>query len=175
MKFTVDITKEEFKKFNYYVMAKINQSKAIKWKLQAFYLIFGGLLTVFLFEMYLVYKNECCFSYSNLNSAMIALGVWFVILNLWQQIYIRLFISAGVDEQGSVLGLWEIEITEYGISESNSLFSSTFAWEGIKSVEKDKHSLYLFSDAVKAIILPLEQISEEIESEITKNITNRSK
>ena len=172
MKFTINLNKEDFQNFNKFATVRINQSPGIKWKITVFNVVYWCFLTVFLLEMYSVYDNDCCYNYDHLNKAMVALGIWFVLANIWQQIYMRLYVSAAANENGSVLGQWEFEISDSGISESNALCSSTFTWQSIQAVEKDKHNLYLFTDKLKALILPLTQINEEIESLINKNVTS---
>ncbi|WP_444893100.1 YcxB family protein [Microbulbifer sp. TRSA001] len=171
MKFTINLNKDDFRHFNKFAMARIHQASGIKWKVTLFNMLYWFFLAFFALEMYSVYDNNCCNNYDHLNRALIALGIWFVLANVWQQIYMRLYISAAADENGSVLGLWEFEISDSGICESNSLCSSSFTWQSIQSVEKDQHNLYLFTDKLKALILPLNQITEEIESEIHKNVT----
>lgn len=172
MKFTIDLSKEDFRHFNKFAMARINQAPRMKWKVTLFSIFYWFFLVFFALEMYSVYDKDCCFNYEHLNRALVALGIWFVLANFWQQLYMRLYISEAADEKGSVLGKWEFEISDSGITESNSLCSSTFSWQSIQSVEKDKHNLYLFTDRVKALILPFRQINEEIESAINKNVTS---
>lgn len=170
MKFTISLSKDDFSHFNKFTMARINQSPGMKWKVTLFSIFYWFLLAFFALEMYSVYGSECCYSYEHLNRALVAFGIWFVLVNCWQQIYMRLYVAAATDEKGSVLGQWELEISDSGITESNHLCTSTYTWQCIQSVEKDKHSLYLFTDKSKALILPLCQINEEIESSINKLI-----
>jgi hypothetical protein len=153
-------------------MARINKSPGMKWKVTLFGIVYGCFLAVFLLEMYSFYKNDCCYNYEHLNIAMIALGIWFFIATIWQQIYMRLFVSHAADENGSVLGEWEFELTDKGITESNAMCSSTFSWQAIQALESDKYNVYLFTDNYKALILPKSQLSEEIESIIRENVTN---
>lgn len=77
-------------------------------------------------------------------------------------------------KNGSVLGRWEIEISELGIKESNDLCTSTYNWEIFLAVEKDMYNLYLFIDNYKALILPHSQINAEIESIINRNVISVS-
>lgn len=155
-------------------MARVHKAPGMKWKVTLFSILYWFLLVFFALEMYSVYDNDCCNNYEHLNRALIAFGIWFLLANIWQQLYMRLYIAAAADEKGSVLGAWEFEISESGISESNSLCSSNFTWQSIQSVEKDQYNLYLFTDRLKALILPLDQINEEIESEVNKNVTSQS-
>jgi hypothetical protein len=174
MKFTIIINKNDFRHFNKYAMSRIHQAPGMKWKVTLFSILYWFLLVLFALGMYSVYDNDCCNNYKHLDRALIAFGIWFVLINVWQQIYMRLYISAATDEKGSVLGQWEFEISDSGITESNSTCSSTFTWQGILSIEKDKHNLYLFTDTLKALILPLSQINEEIELVLNKKVTNGS-
>lgn len=174
MKFTINLNKNDFRHFNKFAMARIHQASGMKWKVTLFSILYWFFIAFFALEMYSVYDNDCCNNYDHLNRALIALGIWFVLVNVWQQVYMRLYISAAADENGSVLGVWEFEVSDSGIYESNSLCSSNFTWQSIQSVEKDQHNLYLFTDKLKALILPLNQITEEIETEINKNVTSQS-
>lgn len=169
MKFTIVLNKEDLRHFYEFAMAKINQAPEIKWKINLFAFLYWFLLVFFALEIYSVYDENCCNNYEHLNRALIVIGIWFVLVNIWQKIYIRLYMSATLDEKGSVLGKWEFEISNTGITESNGLCSSSFAWESILSVQKDKHNLYLFTDRTKALILPLSQINDDIELAINKN------
>lgn len=174
MKFTINLGKEDFRHFNKFAMARVHQASGMKWKVTLFNILYWFFLVFFALEMYSVYDNDCCNNYEHLNRALIAFGIWFILANVWQQIYMRLYISAATDEKGSVLGVWEFEISDSGVTESNELCSSNFTWQSIQSVEKDQHNLYLFTDRLKALILPLSQINEEIESAVNKNVTNQS-
>lgn len=174
MEFTINLTKNDFSRFNKYAMAKINQEPRMKWKVTLFSILYWFFLAFFVLEMYSVYDNDCCYNYKHINRALIAFGIWFVLVNAWQQFYMRLYVSAATDQEGSVLGKWNFEISNSSITESNDTCSSNFKWICIKSVEKDKHNLYLFTDKLKALILPLEQICSEIEDEINKNVTRPS-
>lgn len=172
MKFTINLSKEDFRHFNKFAMGRIHQSPGMKWKVTLFNILYWFFLVFFALEMYSVYDDDCCFNYEHLNRALIAFAIWFVLANVWQQLYFRLYVSAATDDKGSVLGKWEFEISDSGVTESNSLCSSTFTWQSIQSIEKDKHNLYLFTDRVKALILPLAQINEQIESAVNKNVTS---
>ena len=174
MKFTINLDKTDFRYFNKFAMARIHQASGMKWKVTLFNVLYWFLLVFFALEMYSVYDNDCCNNYEHLNRALIAFGIWFVLVNVWQQIYMRLYVSAATDEKGSVLGVWEFEISDSGVTESNDLCSSYFTWQSIQSVEKDQHNLYLFTDSLKALILPLSQINEEIEFAVNKNVTSQS-
>lgn len=174
MKFTINLDKEDFRHFNKFAMARIHQAPGMKWKVTLFNVLYWFLLMFFALEMYSVYDKDCCNNYEHLNRALIAFGVWFILVNAWQQIYMRLYVSAATDENGSVLGKWEFEISNSGVTESNSLCSSSFTWQSIQSVEKDQYNLYLFTDRLKALILPLSQINEEIELAVNKNVTSQS-
>ncbi len=172
MKFTINLNKEDVCHFHKFATAKIHQAPEIRWKIILFNICHWFLLAFFVLEVYSVYDSNCCNNYEHLNRALIAIWIWFFLVNVWQFIYIRLYVSAATDEKGCVLGQWEFEISDAGITESNSLCSSTFTWRSIQFVEKDKHNLYLFTDRLKALILPLSQINQEIESVVNKNVTN---
>ncbi len=172
MKFTINIDKDDLLRFNKFAMDRIHQAPGMKWKVTMFNILYWFFLMFFALGMYSVYDNNCCNNYVYLNRALTAFGIWFVLGNVWQQIYKRLYISFASDEKGTVLGKWELEISDSGITESNGICSSTFSWSGIQSVEKDKHNLYLFTDRLKALVLPLSQINEEIESAVNKNVTS---
>lgn len=80
-----------------------------------------------------------------------------------------------VDEKGTMIGKWHIELSESSITESNDLCSSMFTWQSIQSVEKDECNLYLFTDKTKAIILPLRCLNTDIENEIKKYTEDKYK
>ena len=82
----------------------------------------------------------------------------------------KLYVNTATTDDDSVLGIWDFVVTEEGIIVSNDKCSSTFKWHCIESIEKDAHNLYLFTDKIKALILPLSQINEKIEFTINKNV-----
>lgn len=172
MRFTINVNKDDFRNFYKFALGRINKSPKMKWKITFFGVLYWFFLAFFALEMYSVYDEDCCSNYEHLNRALVAFGIWFVLANVWQQLYSRLYISAATEEKGGVLGEWEIEISGSGISESNGSCFSTYTWQSIQSIEKDKHNLYLFTDRVKALILPLDQINEDIELEVRKNSTS---
>lgn len=174
MNFTIELKKEDFAHFNKYATTRINRTPSLKRKLTLFSVVYWLLLIIFLLEIYFFYDKTCCYNYHHLNKAMIAIGIWFALVNVWQLIYLKLFVSAVVDDEGTVLGKWQIHISEEGITEVSDLCSSSYSWKSIQAVEKDKYNLYLFTDKFKALILPLNQITQEIEAVITKKATSAS-
>jgi hypothetical protein len=127
MKLTISLSKDDFRHFNKFAIARTHQASGMKWKVTLFNILYWFFLALFALEMYSVYGNDCCNDYEHLNRALVAFGIWFVFANVWQQIYVRLYVSAATDEEGSALGKWEFEISVSGIAESNDLCSSTFS------------------------------------------------
>jgi hypothetical protein len=80
-------------------------------------------------------------------------------------------------ENGTVLGIKKIDISEQGIQESSENSTTMFKWNSIKEVTSDDQAIYIFVDKVAAIIIPKRHLmditqQEELFAEVEKYKTN---
>ncbi len=174
MNFEINLTKNDYLAFQKYSYKCIEDSPAIKWKFMTFSIIYWLLLTMFLLGVFSLYKKNVLLNNNDLTITISAFTIWFVLSFLWQQ-YSRIFyVSTIRKKDGTIIGNWEIELSEEGIVESNDMSMSNYKWQCIE-VKKDVNHLFLYIDSLKAIILPLNQINSDVESYINKNVTNSSR
>ncbi len=170
MKFEVDLTKDDLASFHEFVAKKIDIRKKISGKKMIIPYLIWFFLAVFLLEMYSVYFESGIFDYSHLNKAILAFVMWFALVNIWCRLYVKLSIEDVVSNSDESLGIWEYSIDKDGITTSNGRSSVQVTWGCVKRIEKTNKHLFVFTGYTQAFILPLEQITQDIELGINKNV-----
>ncbi len=127
MKFTIDLTKNDIAAFNTFSAARLNNSPGIKWKVTVFTVVYWLLPIFFILEIFSAYHEQNCYLSNHLNRALLAIGIWFFLINIWNKIYTHLLMTHGYIENGTILGRWNVELSDTAITESNQLCSSTFS------------------------------------------------
>jgi hypothetical protein len=85
-------------------------------------------------------------------ASMLAIGLTlaFIYSAAWRRMYIRRAISPN----GSFLSTQTVEADSEGLSIENVQGKSFTKWSGFLSIQEDKRNLYLFIDALQAVVLP---------------------
>ena len=174
MNFDINLTKDSFVAFQEYTIKRTCNSSSMKWMLSLYSMWYWILLGFFAIQIYFVYKRDICSDYLNLNMGLASLIILFISATIWQRLSQRILIKSAATDDGTVLGQWKVSISESEITESNDKCSASYRWIAIESVEKDGKNLYVFTDKVIALIFPLDQINDDIEAEIRKNVTSAS-
>ncbi len=154
MEFIIDITKQDYRHFSVFVTEKLTKEIGKRWWVKLFHLVNLICFLLFILEIYSVYLTDLGPEKESLRIAIIAFVLWFVGCVLWQRISAKLMISASTLSKGATLGPRTVVLSETGAKMVSDVFVCEANWKGIVSIDQDKHNLYLFIDAVQALILP---------------------
>jgi hypothetical protein len=149
MEITVDLTRKDYADFNKYYFLK----KRLK---RSFYIVLVGafIITVFLnidspfdLETYLL---------TFLMSATIYCLVFFGWMLFAMKLTGRL-----PSENGSILGKKKFKVTDEGLLEESESNTNLQKWKGIKSVETNENSVFIFVDKIAAYVIPKRFFKDE--------------
>ena len=157
MNFNINLTKDAFIAFQEYTIKRTCNDSSMKWMISLYSMYYWMLLGFFAIQIFYVYKRDICSNYLNLNLGLAALALLFISATIWQKLSQKLIIRTAATDDGTVLGKWNVSVSEDEITESNDKCSSSYKWIAIESVEKDHINLYVFTDKVKALIFPLDR------------------
>lgn len=168
MKINITLNKQHFYDFQKYTINKINGHDTIKSKAILFNFLYWFLLVFSVIGIINVYYYQECWTYKHFNIAVIGLVIWFVLANVWHYWYMKLFTMAAVDENGYIIGTHEIEFSEEGITTKKEHTQFFMSWKAVQTIEKNQDQLYLYIDNAQALIIPLDQVKEDLEEIITQ-------
>ncbi|GAA0359443.1 YcxB family protein [Bacillus horti] len=77
--------------------------------------------------------------------------------------FIKHRIMSLVEGSKGLLGEHTFEINETGFKESTEVNQSEYSWDGVSSIEQDKHNIYLFIGKVQVHIIPKKSFSTKEE------------
>lgn len=160
MEFTAKITLDDFISFQRYAVQRINALSAMKMKVAVFSAVYCGLLAVLVVTILYQYYNVNGSERSRLMIAAIIFAAWIAAATIWQRLYFSQFCKEGAYENCTIIGGWRFVANEDGPIEENDFCNSFFHWCCFRSAEEDRHSLYLFTDPLKAVIIPKSQADE---------------
>lgn len=174
MEFTAKITREDFMRCQQYAIGRINTLPAMKLKITVFSVVYWGLLSAFVVLLLYQYENVHGVERTRLIVAATIFAAWIAASCIWQRYYFTQMCKEGVEEDGTVLGNWRFTANDDGLKEENERCSSFFHWGCFKSVEEDAYGLYLFTDRLKAVIVPKSQVEEHILANLKEYVTRHS-
>lgn len=94
--------------------------------------------------------------------------IWIIAGTLLQKWYAVAFVDHAVSDTGTVLGKIKFKLDVNGITEIGKGYKSTFAWSSIQIVKKENDCLFLFTDLIKAVILPIRDLSDSKAAELSE-------
>ncbi len=146
MKYTFDITRQDYADFNTYHFLKAHLKRTI----------FVGALAVVLIQ-YLFNRDNfdiVVASISTLFSVCLFVLIYYIMLSRTSRI---------PKDDGSILGSRYLEFGDNEITCNTSDSSSTIAWTKVKELGQGKKALYLYIDTNMAYIVPRRVFSSEQE------------
>jgi hypothetical protein len=156
MKLTIDITREDYSDFNkfHFMNTKLKRT------------IFIGLLTVILLE-YLLNRTQFDLTATIISSiACIVIYFWAINRSLNKTKNIP-------DNDGTILGLKEMEFADDKISYSTKNSQGTCEWSSIKYLKESSKAFYLYMDTNMALLIPKRTFTTENELEDFRKILNK--
>jgi len=172
MELEAEVTKQDFKRFNTIALKRITERRKFKVKQTTFNILYWVPLGIAAGALYTFYDHCHDCEFQQLNIAVAFFCIWIVAGIFLQKWYFTAFVDNAVSESGTVLGKIKYLLDENGISEVGKDYESTFAWSSIHTVESDGGCLYLFTDYVKAIILPVSHLTDVQKHELSEMLGN---
>lgn len=156
MKFTVDITREDYSDFNKFHFMKTRLNRTI----------LTGLLTVIVLE-YLLNRNEFDLTVTIISSlACVLVYSWAIYRSLNKTKKIP-------DNDGTILGPKEMEFADDKISYSSKNSQGTCEWTSIKFLRESSKAFYLYMDTNMAMLVPKRTFTTDNELEDFRKIISR--
>lgn len=167
MEFEAEVTKADFKRLNTIAWRRVADQQKYKKKLNIVNILYWIPLGISAAALYHFYKNcEAC-DFGHLNISVVLACIWIIAGILLQKWYAISFVEHAVSDKGTVLGNIKFVLDANGITEIGEGYTSNFAWSSIQTVNKEKDCLFIFTDMIKAIILPTRELSETQVSELS--------
>ena len=167
MEFEAVVAEDDFKQLNTIAWRRVADQRKYKKKLTTVNVLYWIPLGISAGALYHFYQNcESC-DFSHLNVSVVFACVWIIAGILLQKWHAISFVEHAVSDAGTILGRIKFELNANGISEIGEGYTSTHAWSSIQAVKKENDCLFLFTDMIKAIILPTRDLSETQVSELS--------
>lgn len=157
MKVEIDLTKEDFWKFNKYVMFSLP-----KYKLSMIII----LLSIPIFSIIISKLIGPGWVYSIVAGTII--GGLADVLFLYR---IKSRTMKLVKKSDGIIGEHLVEINEQGLYASTARSQSTYGWDGIHELRQDKEIIYIFVNNLQAVIVPKRSFANQaLEAEFTQTV-----
>ncbi len=170
MEFNIQIELRHFQQFQKMALANMRRNSALKWGQRLFDLSFWLLVGLIGTNLFYLHTQGFCWPPLRLGLVSFTAALLLILLLVWGHMQTRLISQQAVRPDGSTLGHWQIHMDEVALTETSAHSTYTSRWPAFISIEKDETNLYLFTDAAKACILPLDQITPEIEAFLRQKI-----
>lgn len=151
MEINIDLTREDYADFNKFWFIK----KGLKKRVYT--------VIIAAFGLPLLVDNEIPFTVVTYLISVIVFGLIFGLIYLGGTAITIKRTSKLPSGNGSILGKKKYTITEDGFIEESENSKNIQKWEGIKSVETNRNSVFLFVDNIAAYIIPKRFFSDEEE------------
>jgi hypothetical protein len=142
MEINVDLNREDYLKFNKYVILKNRIKRSFI------------IATIFIIIWIIILNKDIPF---NLPLILIETIIFYL---GWGVIFLIIYsinfnkIKRMPDENGSILGSKKYIILEEGFKEITDVSESITKWTGIKKLVENKEYIYLFVDKIAAFVIP---------------------
>ena len=83
---------------------------------------------------------------------------------VWERYSYLKFLENNVSNNGIILGKWLVNVTNKTITKTKASCYIEYQWQCVKSIEKGKDCIYIFVDEMVALVFPLSQIPNGLES-----------
>jgi len=166
MKFEAKITLAAYKSFSLLAQKRIGEQRRFKTKYYMVTIIHWMLLGIAAAAMLNFYESCNSCNLSHLNVSVVFIVAWILAAFILQKWYSSVFIENSANDPGSILGNFTFELYEGGLSEERDGYKSSYTWNTITNIEKENNILFLFIDIAKAIIIPIENITDKQRQEL---------
>jgi hypothetical protein len=142
MEIYIDLTRNDYADFNKYWFLKNGLKKRIY------------VVIIFALGLPFFVKSEQPFEIITYLISVIICGLIFSIIYLGGMILMMNRTKKLPSDNGSILGKKKFTITEEGLIEESESNKNLQKWNGIKSIEMNETSVFIFVDNVAAYIIP---------------------
>ena len=163
MKFRVTLQSNDYYQFYVKNYQKIEPRIYQKNQMRVYGLLMIVCSTIAIFFLYKMFRE---YHIELLNYVLIALICLIITLIFYVVSYLKYYIDCIAEDSKIIVGEKEIELNAQYIIESTELYSLKTDWELVSIIEKTEKHLFIFLGLGVGIILPLDQITSEIEQKI---------
>ncbi|WP_180178410.1 hypothetical protein [Acinetobacter sp. YH01005] len=173
MKLNIKLTNEDFYVFQVLNEELINPVIYDKFEVKFLRLVFKFfiLLIVGLF-IFIFFKNDSSLLNYLIVLVALLLGLLPKVNSLFQNMFKIRYIDHMAENSKIFIGDKEIEITEKNLIESTEYYTQIFSWSLVSNIEKTQTHLIVFFGICIGIILPLDQINNDVEKIIQQYCPN---
>lgn len=168
MEFEAEVTKDDFKRLNNIALKRVANQGKYKTKLNIANVLYWIPLGISAGALYHFYQACKSCELDQLNISVAFVCIWIIAGILLQKWHTNTFIEYAVSETGTVLGKIKFVIDTDGVTEIGEGYKSSFAWPSIQVVKKENDCLFLFTDMIKAVIIPIRDLSETQAAELSE-------
>ncbi|TCZ79273.1 YcxB family protein [Paenibacillus albiflavus] len=149
MKITLDITKEDYWKFNKYTLLKMPKYRTKTY----FSLIVSPLFIVILLN----------FIVHNWAYAIVAGLISGVLANIYVIFSMKRKIMKLVDNSPGIIGEHIVEVNASGLHGSTSVNNSQYLWDGVQELRQNQEYIYIYVNNIQGFIIPKRSFSNKAE------------
>lgn len=142
MEINIDLTRNDYADFNKYYFLKKRLRKSIY------------LVIVFVFGLPFFAKSEQPFEIITYLISVVIYGFIFGIIYFGGMFLMMNRTKKMPSDNGSILGKKKFTITDEGLIEESESNKNLQKWKGIKSIETNETSVFIFVDNIAAYIIP---------------------
>jgi hypothetical protein len=142
MEITIDLTREDYADFNKYWFLKKGLKKRIY------------VVIIFAFGLPFFANSEQPFELITYLLSVLIYGIMFGLLYLGGLYSMMNRTKKLPSDTGSILGKKKFTITDEGLIEESENNVNIQKWNGIKSIEMNKRSIFIFVDSIAAYMIP---------------------
>lgn len=166
MKLTIHTTKQDYYQFCKVYSKQITPIVMKNNTLRVLLFIFLSSLILGIYLIFKFFDATFCSQLNHLKYALILFFISFIVLTIFLGKNQQYSMSTMIDFSKTIIGFSEIELNEQGIHERKEYSQASFAWEIVNSIVKTDGHIFIFFGLGVGIILPLDQINQEIEAAI---------
>lgn len=153
MEINIDLTRDDYADYNKYYLFKKRLKRQIY------------LVIIVAFVIPLLIKTGRPFDLLNYLITVIFSGIIFGVLYFGAMSLTMIWIKKLPSDKGSILGNKKFTITDEGLLEETETNKNLQKWKGIKSIETNDNSVFIFVDNIAAYIIPKRFFKDETEQE----------
>lgn len=167
MEINIDLTRKDYANFNKYYFLKYGLKKRIY------------IVIIFALALPLVIHSGHPFDLLTYLTTIIIVGPLFGLIYIGGMTFLMIQTKKLPSDNGTILGRKKFIVTDEGLIEESENNKNLQKWKGIRSVETNNNSVFIFIDSIAAYIIPKRFFKDEIEQQnfiriISEKIKNAS-
>lgn len=152
MEITIEVNRNDFKKFNNYIFSKSKIFKIFK---------YGPAILLVLYVLLTNIKNDYSHPVIMIGTQIVFMLIIYFVIMLLLKPFQGILVKRIPKEDGGALGEHKFRISDEGLWESTEYNESLFKWSGIKSIVSNKKYIFIFIDTHMGHIIPKRYFDSE--------------